>query len=85
MAQQLRPGARKALDYLYNDLDDIENHAHDNPAAVRKLARLIRTRLRDEIEPMLQRAANDPTLEDRITIIVNQIVEQKLNERKGQL
>lgn len=37
--------------------------AIDNPQAVRKLARRIKERLRDEIQPMLQRPSNETSIE----------------------
>jgi hypothetical protein len=62
---QLRRGARQALDYLYADLEAIDDYAADNPAAVRKLVRRIKERLQEEVEPMLQRA-EEPSLERRV-------------------
>lgn len=62
---QLRRGARQALDYLYADLDDIFEYAPDNPAAVRKLVARIRERLKEEVEPMLERA-EQPSLDRRV-------------------
>ena len=46
---QLRRGARQALG-INADLDSIEDYAIDNLQAVRKLARCIKERLRDEID-----------------------------------
>lgn len=60
---QLRYGARRTLDYLYADLREIVNLAH-NPEAVQKLARRCIERIEDEIEPKLQREA--PATEKRI-------------------
>jgi len=69
---QLRRGARQALEYLYADLDDIDRYALDNPAAVRKLARRIKERLQEEVEPMLQRA-EQPSLEQRVKALEERI------------
>jgi len=63
---QLRWGARQSLDAMYADLADIIDLATDDPATVRKLARRITNRLRDEVEPKLQRESAAPTMEDRI-------------------
>ena len=63
---QLRRGARQALEYINADLDSIEDYAIDNPQAVRKLARRIKERLRDEIEPMLRRPSNETSIEARL-------------------
>lgn len=63
---QLRWGARQTLDAIYADLADIDDLATDDPATVRKLARRITNRIRDEIEPNLQRKSATPTLEQRV-------------------
>lgn len=60
---QLKRGARQSLEYFYADLDDIIENAH-NPGAVRALAMKCKARMREEIEPRLQRAA--PTVEEQI-------------------
>lgn len=56
MAQQLRRGAGQILEALTDHLDRIEELAIDNPQAVRKCARMMRTCIRDELYPMLIRA-----------------------------
>jgi CRP-like cAMP-binding protein len=61
---QFKRGGKQLLDYLYADLDMIDHHAPDNPAAVRRLTQVLRDRIREDIEPMLIRA--EPTLEARI-------------------
>lgn len=63
---QLRRGARTSLEFILSDLDQIEDYAVDNPQAVRKLARRIKERLRDQIEPMLQRPSNETSIEARL-------------------
>lgn len=78
MAQQLRRGADQLLDFLNSDLDSIEDYAIDNPAAVRKLARRMRARLRDELRPMLMRADEaQPSIEERIAALERQLSELK--------
>lgn len=72
---QLRRGARQALDYLMADLDSIEDYAIDNPAAVRKLARRCKERLRDELEPMLQRPTNETAIESRLKALEAKVQE----------
>lgn len=72
---QVRRGARLQLDYLYADIAAIEDYAHDNPEAVIKLARLIKARLENKIEPMLYRA--DPTLEERVKALEDAIAEMR--------
>lgn len=72
---QLRRGARQALDYLYADLDEADELALDNPAAVRKLIRLAKRRLQEDIEPMLQRA-EQPNIEQRVKAIEDWIAGQ---------
>jgi hypothetical protein len=74
---QLRRGAREQLDHLYCDLDDIERHAHDNPAAVERLVFKVRRRLQREIEPMLERASAAPPLEDRVKALEDALEELK--------
>lgn len=69
---QLRRGARQALDYLYADLDDIFEYAVDNPTAVRKLVKRIRERLKEEVEPMLERA-EQPSLDRRVKALEDAI------------
>ncbi len=76
---QLRRGARQALESLYADLDAIDDYAPDNPAAVRKLARRIKERLQEEVEPMLQRA-EQPPIEARVKALEEKI-EQLLNQK----
>lgn len=56
MAQQLRRGAGQIIQILTDHLDRIEELAIDNPQAVRKCARMMRTCIRDELRPMLIRA-----------------------------
>ena len=63
---QLRWGARQSLDAIYADLADIIDLATDDPSTVRKLAHRITTRIREEIEPNLQRKSAAPTLEQRL-------------------
>ena len=63
---QLRRGARLALERINADLDAADEYAIDNPMAVRKLIRRVKEMLRDDIEPMLQRAAEQPDLAERI-------------------
>lgn len=73
MAQLMR-GARQALELINADLDAIDDVAIDNPAAVRKLARRIRERLREEIEPRLYRATADRlSIEDRVAALEEQL------------
>lgn len=72
MAQLMR-GARQALELINADLDAIDDVAIDNPAAVRKLARRIRERLREEIEPRLIRANTETSLEARIASLEEQV------------
>lgn len=81
MAQQLRRGAAQLLDFLNSDLDSIEDYAIDNPAAVRKLARRMRARLRDELRPMLMRADDTPpSVEERIAALERQLAELKVRD-----
>lgn len=70
---QLRRGARQALEYINADLDSIEDYAIDNPQAVRKLARRIKERLRDEIEPMLRRPSNETSIEARLKALEDEV------------
>lgn len=63
---QLRWGARQSLDAIYDDLRDIIDVASDDPGLVRKLARRIKERIEDDIEPKLQRAGGAPSLEQRV-------------------
>jgi hypothetical protein len=72
MAQLMR-GARQALELINAELDAIDDVAIDNPAAVRKLVRRIKERLREEIEPRLYRANADTSLEVRVALIEEQI------------
>jgi CRP-like cAMP-binding protein len=74
---QLKRGARETLDIIYSDLETILNLSHD-PLAVEQLARRIRDRVRDDVEPRLQRAA--PTVEQRLETLERQMAE--LQERK---
>lgn len=69
---QLKRGARETLDHLYSDLEYILQNSHD-PIAVEKLARRIRERIQEEIEPRLQRAA--PTVEQRIETLEQQVAD----------
>jgi DNA-binding transcriptional regulator GbsR (MarR family) len=64
MSLQMPPGGREQVDYIYSDLDWIDEHADDKPDIVRKLTRQIRQRLREEIEPRMRRAA--PGLEKQV-------------------
>lgn len=63
---QLRWGARRSLDAIYADLADIIDLATDDPSTVRKLAHRITTRMREEIEPSLQRKTSAPDIEQRV-------------------
>lgn len=63
---QLRWGARRSLDAIYADLADIIDLATDDPSTVRKLAHRITTRMREEIEPKLQRDSAPTSLEQRV-------------------
>jgi hypothetical protein len=63
---QLGWGARRSLDAIYADLADIIDLATDDPSTVRKLAHRITTRMREEIEPKLQRQTSAPDHEQRI-------------------
>lgn len=74
---QLRRGARQALDYINADLDEIEDCAIDNPQAVRKLARRIKERLREEIQPMLQRPSNETSIEARLKALETEVASLK--------
>ena len=69
---QLKRGARETLLHLYSDLDYLIAEAHD-PIAVELLARRIKERIRDEIEPRLQRAV--PSVEDRLDMLEQQVTE----------
>lgn len=66
---QLRWGARRSLDAIYADLADIIDLATDDPSTVRKLAHRITTRMREEIEPKLQRESAAPDHEQRIAAL----------------
>jgi len=72
MAQLMR-GAREALELISADLDAIDDVAIDNPAAVRKLVRRIKERLRDDIEPRLYRANTNTSIEVRVALLEEQI------------
>lgn len=76
---QLRWGARRSLDAIYADLNDIIDLATDDPSTVRKLAQRIIYRIRDELEPKLQRES--PALEQRVAALEEAL--QKLVEREG--
>lgn len=79
---QLRPGARQALDYLVADLNDIVDLARDNPATVQDLALKCIRRLKEEIEPQLQRAA--PAIERRLAALeerMKQIEQRQIYDR----
>ena len=68
---QLKRGARETLLHLYSDLDYLIAEAHD-PIAVEMLARRIRERIREEIEPRLScaiRWATQYVPEDERTLI----------------
>lgn len=71
MATQLKRGGKQILDYLYSDLAYIDEHALDNPAAVRRITQVIRDRIRADIEPLLMRA--EPTLEARVKALEERI------------
>lgn len=77
---QLRHGARQALDNLESDLLYIKEMAY-NPHAIEALADKCLRRLREEIEPRLQRA--EPTLEQRLNESIAQQLEamEELRER----
>ena len=70
---QLRWGARRSLDAIYADLADIIDLATDDPSTVRKLAHRITTRMREEIEPGLQRSGGAPPLEQRVEELERQL------------
>ncbi len=70
---QLRWGARRTLDAIYDDLRDIIDLATDDPRTVQQLANRIIRRISDEIEPKLQRET--PALEQRVTALEEQIRE----------
>lgn len=70
---QLRWGARRTLDAIYADLDDIIDMATDDPHTVMQLARRIVRRMQEDLEPKLQREA--PALEQRVTALEEQIRE----------
>lgn len=72
---QLRWGARRSLDAIYADLADIIDLATDDPSTVRKLAHRITTRIREEVEPKLQRESAAPTLEQRVDAL-ERLIEQ---------
>lgn len=76
---QLRWGARRSLDAIYADLADVIDLATDDPSTVRKLAHRITTRLREEIEPKLQRESAAPDHEQRLSALeeaVRQLTEK---------
>lgn len=78
---QLRWGARRSLDAIYADLADIIDLATDDPSTVRKLAHRITTRMREEIEPKLQRESAAPDLEQRVRTLerlVNELLEKPI-------
>ena len=64
MGAQRKRGGKLILEYLYSDLAFIDQHAADDPAAVRRLTQVIRERIREDIEPLLMRA--EPTIEARL-------------------
>lgn len=70
---QLRWGARRTLDAIYDDLRDIIELATDDPRTVQLLANRIIRRIGDEIEPKLQRET--PALEQRVSALEEQIRE----------
>ena len=78
---QLRWGARRSLDAIYADLADIIDLATDDPSTVRKLAHRITTKMREEIEPKLQRESAAPALEQRVETL-EQHVKNLLDNNK---
>jgi flagellar biosynthesis component FlhA len=78
----LRHGARQQLDYLEADLNEILDEIQEmawNPAAIEALVEKCKRRLRDEIEPRLQRA--EPTLAQKIAeleIRLERVEQQKV-------
>ncbi len=80
---QLRWGARRTLDAIYADLADIIDLATDDPSTVRKLAHRITTRMREEIEPGLQRSGGAPPIEQRVEALEKQL-QRLLDERDEQ-
>ena len=79
---QLRWGARRSLDAIYADLADIIDLATDDPSTVRKLAHRITTRMREDIEPKLQRESATPALEQRVEAL-ERLVRQLMEIRDG--
>lgn len=70
--EQLRPNGARALELLFEDLDEAEQIAHDDPVTTKKLLRRIRKRLMEEIRPMLERAPDKNaklTLEARMAAL----------------
>lgn len=81
---QLGRGARQILEYLYADLDDIFDLAKNDPDTVRDLVLKCKHRIKEEIEPRLQRAA--PPIEQRLTTIeerLSQLEQQLTDDRKA--
>lgn len=78
---QLRWGARQSLDAIYADLADIIDLATDDPSTVRKLARRITNRIREEVEPNLQRKSAAPTLEQRVTDLEEKLAQLMEREK----
>lgn len=70
---QLRWGARRTLDAIYADLRDIIDIATDDPHTVIELAKRIKYRIEDEIEPKLQRET--PALEQRVERLEQQLLD----------
>jgi predicted ArsR family transcriptional regulator len=81
---QLRWGARRSLDAIYADLADIIDLATDDPSTVRKLAHRITTRMREEIEPKLQRDGPAPPLEQRVEKL-EKLIERLLDDHNEEL
>ena len=69
MATKL-PGARRALDYMQADLQDIIEHSHE-PGLVERLARACLRRLSEDFDPLLNRAA--PATEQRFEELAQRI------------
>lgn len=72
---QLRRGGKELLDALNTDIDRIEDLAIDNPQAVRQLARRLRARVRDEVRPLLVRADDKQSLEQRVDELEKKLTE----------
>lgn len=70
---QLRHGARRCLNHIYDDLDDAFESAKADPELVRGLITRVKQRMIKELEPMLERAA--PQLEQRVAAL-EQVVQE---------